>query len=154
MTKKKQLGEEISVEKCGINKPKKGDKCKYGGNRKKPCKNGNCEICFWKSFACMERSKYWSKKNIFTPRQITKNCHKKFLFDCVKCGHEFDIDPHKITQSNNWCQFCSNQKLCDNEYCKTCWEKSFASSSKAKYWSEKNWKNPRQVFKTSATHKR
>ncbi|AGF85052.1 endonuclease [Moumouvirus goulette] len=44
---------------------------------------------------------------------------------------------------------CGGNKLCDNLKCKTCFEKSFASSDKAKYWSKENDVNPRQVFKSS-----
>jgi len=44
---------------------------------------------------------------------------------------------------------CSDKKLCDKEDCKKCFEKSFASHEKAKYWSNKNELKPRQVFKSS-----
>ncbi len=41
---------------------------------------------------------------------------------------------------------CNSKRLCTNEECQTCFENSFASHEKSKYWSEKN---PRQVFKSS-----
>jgi very-short-patch-repair endonuclease len=43
---------------------------------------------------------------------------------------------------------CSSKRLCDNVDCQTCFEKSFSSHEKSKYWSEKNGDvNPSQVFK-------
>jgi very-short-patch-repair endonuclease len=47
---------------------------------------------------------------------------------------------------------CNSKRLCANEECQTCFEKSFASHDKSKYWSEKNGDaKPRQVFKFSHT---
>jgi very-short-patch-repair endonuclease len=37
--------------------------------------------------------------------------------------------------------------LCEDDHCKTCYEKSFSSHPKSKYWNNKNKKSPRQVFK-------
>jgi very-short-patch-repair endonuclease len=47
------------------------------------------------------------------------------------------------------CSFCINQLLCNDTECKTCFEKSFASHEKSKYWSKKNDKKPREVFKST-----
>ena len=45
---------------------------------------------------------------------------------------------------------CNSKRLCDDEKCQTCFEKSFASNEKSKYWSAKNGDvKPRQVFKHS-----
>ena len=50
---------------------------------------------------------------------------------------------------------CNSRKLCDNEDCSTCYNKSFASHNKAEFWSDKNVDeignkiNPRQLFKSS-----
>jgi hypothetical protein len=41
----------------------------------------------------------------------------------------------------------TSQRLCISDQCKYCFEKSFASHEKAKFWSKKNDKNPRQIFK-------
>ena len=40
------------------------------------------EIPFEKSFASHEKSKYWSDKNELKPYQVSKNSHKKYLFNC------------------------------------------------------------------------
>jgi very-short-patch-repair endonuclease len=45
---------------------------------------------------------------------------------------------------------CNSKRLCENEECQTCFEKSFAFYEKSKYWSEKNDDvKPRQVLKGS-----
>ena len=114
------------------------------------CDDGQCKTCFDKSFASNEKSKYWSDKNTLKPRQVFKSSANKYLFDCDNCNHEFNICPDKI-RINRWCSYCCNppKKLCDNVDCKLCFEKSFASHEKAKYWSDKNTLKPRQVFKWS-----
>lgn len=40
------------------------------------CNNNKCKICFKKSFASQPKSKYWSKENNITPRQIRKSSGK------------------------------------------------------------------------------
>ena len=44
---------------------------------------------------------------------------------------------------------CDSKRLCDDEECQTCFEKSFASHSKSKFWSDKNKLKPRKEFKIS-----
>jgi len=106
--------------------------------------------CFNKSFVSNNKSKYWSNKNELKPRQVFKSSSKQFLFDC-ECGHEFPLILNDCN-SGNWCSYCSNppKKLCDNNYCDKCFEKSFASHEKSKYWSNKNELKPRQIFKSSS----
>jgi very-short-patch-repair endonuclease/DNA-directed RNA polymerase subunit RPC12/RpoP len=93
------------------------------------------------------KSKFWSDKNEKKPNEVKLNSHKKFWFDC-ECGHQFESSLLNINQANNWCPYCSNppKKLCDNENCKDCFVKSFASHEKSKYWSNDNELKPRQVF--------
>ena len=114
----------------------------------KLCDNNNCQSCYEKSFASHERNKNWSEKNELTPRQIFKGSNSKYWFKC-ECQHEFEIRPNDITTRNRFCPYCGHIKLCDNNNCQTCYEKSFASSEKRKNWSEKNKLTPRQVFKSS-----
>jgi len=122
--------------------------CNYGGNAQKLCKE-DCIICFNKSFASHEKAKYWSNKNELKSRNVFKNSTKKILFDCNKCNHEFLITPSDVNSCGNWCGFCENRKLCYNDNCKYCFEKSFASHEKAKYWSKDNIDVPRYIFKSS-----
>jgi hypothetical protein len=105
-------------------------------------------IPYEKSFASQKKSKFWSKKNEKQPSECRKSSHSKYLFDCEKCGHEFENSLGHITNSNRWCSFCANQKLCDNEDCEMCFEKSFASHEKHIFWSVTNDKIPREVFKS------
>ena len=106
-------------------------------------------IPFERSFAAHPKSQFWNyERNIGKPSDYALNSHKKFWFDCNKCGHCFDSSCLNINQANNWCPYCSNppKKLCDNENCKKCFDQSFASHKKSKYWSNDNELKPRQVF--------
>jgi hypothetical protein len=78
------------------------------------------------------KSKFWSNRNENKPNEVALNSHKKLRFDC-ECGHQFEISLLNINQANNWFGYCSNppQKLCNNENCNSCFEKSFASHEKS-----------------------
>ena len=66
------------------------------------CKN-DCDVCFERSFASHEKSKFWNvelnskivltkfKKKIdcSSPRQVFKNSNDKFWFNCDECNHSF-----------------------------------------------------------------
>jgi hypothetical protein len=106
------------------------------------------DILFENSFASHEKAKYWSDKNELKPNEITKGSSKKFWFNCNECGHEFLQSPNNIS-TNSWCAYCNSYKLCDNTECKICFEKSFASHEKAKYWNTKNELPARQGCKFS-----
>jgi very-short-patch-repair endonuclease/DNA-directed RNA polymerase subunit RPC12/RpoP len=124
-----------------------GNWCSYCSN-KILCKNDNCKECFEKSFASHPKSTRWSKLNKLTPIQVFKSSQKKFWFNCDKCTHNFEARLSDINNKNRWCPYCSHQKLC-NQDCDDCFEKSFASHLKSKFWSYKNKLKPRQVFKSS-----
>jgi len=120
--------------------------CPYCVNQKL-CNNDECKECFNKSFASHEKAKFWSSKNLISPRQIVKGTNKKYWFNCDKCCHEFIKVIHAITGSiNGWCPYCDNKKMCDDDDCKECFNKSFASHEKSKFWSIKNPKNPKYLF--------
>jgi hypothetical protein len=75
------------------------------------------------------------------------NQAKKYWFTCDICYHSFDTIIYSIFKGS-WCGFCANKRLCNNEDCSECFNKSFASHSKATYWSEKNGAlTPRQIYK-------
>lgn len=101
------------------------------------------------TFASHPKAKYWSNKNVKRPEDCALNSHKKYWFDCDKCGHEFENDLNHINTSKRWCLFCSNQKLCKNENCSMCFNKSFASHPKSNYFSKINKLAPREVFLSS-----
>ena len=130
-----------------------GSWCPYCSNQKL-CKNdedNECEYCFEKSFASHERAQNWSILNTENSRDVFKSSNKKYLFDCSVCNHSFDKTLNSIT-SGRWCPYCSNQKLCKDDKCEFCFEKSFASEEDSKYWSPKNRIiEPKDVFKSSHT---
>jgi very-short-patch-repair endonuclease len=124
--------------------------CSYCSSSPKLLCDKDCEKCFNKSFVSHEKSKYWSPKNNIIPRQVFLNTPTKFWFNCNKCTHEFDMRISDITNNEQWCPYCSNKALCTNEKCIDCYNKSFASYEKSKYWSDKNSVKPRDVFKGTA----
>lgn len=111
-------------------------------------------IPFEKSFASNPKSKFWSNKNKFLPNEILNNkSHIKYWFYCVKCNHHFDISLNHVSEGK-WCRYCNGNELCNNNDCKFCFDKSFASCEKSKYWlTELNLGlTPRQVCKNSGKH--
>ena len=121
--------------------------CPYCSNPpQKLCENNNCKLCFNKSFASHSKSKYWSSLNKLFPRNVFIGTQTKYLFDCNVCNHHFECCPNNISSNNNWCPYCTNQKLCNDNNCLACFNKSFASHDKSKYWSKKNKSKPREIF--------
>ena len=146
----------------GLDKITSGCWCPYCC---KPCKNlcesDNCKHCFKNSFASHEKSKFWHpNKNIgLKPRDIHLNSTNISWFKCPDCNHDFDKVTYSI-MNGHWCPFCSNQRLCENNNCNLCYNKSFASHEKSKYWNyikninKKDEKiKPRNVFKSSTSKK-
>jgi very-short-patch-repair endonuclease len=105
-----------------------------------------------RSFASHEKAKYWSKKNgDVKPENVFKSSHKEYWFDCDKCKHSFDKALNSVVRGN-WCPYCAGKKMCEPQDCEFCFNTSFASHDKAKFWSEKNGSvKPRAVFKSSHT---
>ena len=132
----------------GISSVTNGKWCIYCSNLKL-CSKEDCKICFEKSFASHEKAIYWCDKNDLQPRYIVKNTHKKYWFNCDKCPHIFDIILTNIIKGQ-WCSYCNgNHKLCNDNDCKICYDKSFESHEKSKYWSIHNELKPRQVHLNS-----
>ena len=103
-----------------------------------------------KTFAEHPKSKNWSSKNKVSPIDIPYGYYKKFWFDCDKCSHDFETNINSVANLGTWCPYCGGKKICDNNNCNECFEKSFASHEKSKYWSKNNNKNPRTIFKSTA----
>jgi very-short-patch-repair endonuclease len=118
------------------------------------CNNQDCRICFCRSFAYDNKSKYWSTKNILKPRQIVGSTTDKFYFNCIDCGHDFLMSLRNI-RSGNWCSLCSSNEKCMIPDCKLCVNKYFSSVEKSKYWSVNNidesgvFIDPKFVYKSS-----
>lgn len=141
-----ECGHEFSIAINSITRSK-SQWCQYCAHRTL-CENDNCQKCFENSFASSPKAEFWSLKNEILPRQLFKSGTFLAFFDC-SCGHDFSSTLNNITSKNRWCPFCSNEQLCDKDECESCFEKSFAVSERAAYWSPKNQILPRMVFKNS-----
>jgi hypothetical protein len=118
------------------------------GKEKKLC-DKNCMICFDRSFASnYDRAICWAADECM-PWEISKWSHKKIKFNCTDCDHQFESRLDEITQRNQWCNYCANKKLCEED-CDICYEKSFASHPRKNKWSLENDCEPREVFKSSS----
>ncbi len=121
------------------------------GNQKL-CSKEDCELCLEASFASHPKAEFWSDKNKLSPREVFKQSHVKYWFMCFESGHEFEIALSSVT-NEQWCSYpcCGNQKLCFEKDCDICWEASFASHPRTKFWHQplNNDINPRDVFKQS-----
>lgn len=126
------------------------EKCESKKGRSKFCDENDCLFCFKRSFAGHYRSQYIDKDEKIDPRYIGRSSHKILEFNCNVCGHKFVKDPHSVS-FGEWCPYHTSQKLCeDNDNCKLCFNKSFASNPKSKEWNyELNKSIPRQVFNQS-----
>lgn len=124
----------------------RGRRCSYCCSRKL-CDKEECQICFEKSFASNEKSKFWNyqKNNNISPREVFKNSKTKYIFDCEICKHDFELELNSAN-NNQWCSYCGNKKLCLNKNCEYCFNKSFASHPLVYKFSEKNEKKPRDIF--------
>ena len=128
--------------------------CPYCANYSdKLCDDNDCAHCFNRSFASHEKAKFWHPtKNKLTPRQALKCCNNKFWFTCPNCNHDFDMSLLSVSRGR-WCPYCAQYggKLCYDDDCEHCFNKSFASHEKAKFWHPKNRLTPRQVKKCSGS---
>ena len=129
---------------------RKGSWCPYCSKSGwRHCKNFDCKWCFNRSFASNPKSKFWhpTKNGELTPLLVAKCTDKICWFKCETCNHDLDMSIELI-HTGYWCRYCSstNWKHCGDKYCKWCFERSFASHSKAKFWNKtKNEKNILEV---------
>ena len=103
----------------------------------KLCEEEDCEFCFKKSVAGLLENKKTEKGNLKVDLWIeNKNSKKPFgvmkgsatvecWFKCDNCPHEFQRTPIYLSM-NMWCPYCSSspEKLCENNNCEYCNEKS------------------------------
>jgi very-short-patch-repair endonuclease len=83
----------------------RGNMCQYCHNLIMCKEKMNCQTCRNKSFASIERSYCWSKKNLKNPNEVFKSTATKFWFDCDKCGNDFESKLCHITDGS-WCPKC------------------------------------------------
>lgn len=101
------------------------------------CKINNCTSCRAKTLAMNARVvECWhpTKNEGFTPRDVFRcSCKKKVTLKCDICPHDFEALPCNLTYSGNWCPYCASghNKLCSDANCEWCFNRSFASYTKA-----------------------
>lgn len=131
-----------------FSKKSTGSRCPYCAHLEL-CKD-DCDICFNNSFKSHYRIKDWCYiRNEEDPRFVFKCTSKYYWLKCDKCPHYFQQCLSNVVYYDSWCPYCANQKLCEDDDCIVCFNKSFASHWRAKYWLSKNKLTPRQVFKNS-----
>jgi hypothetical protein len=115
----------------------------------KLCDDEDCWYCFTNSFASEPRCEFWSRKNALYPRQVNKLSTKAIWFDCDECSHSFKAKLASVVRKNRWCPYCDNRKLCKDDDCVECFDKSLASCEYAHLWSATNEQLPREVWRYS-----
>ena len=127
----------------------KGHLCPFCANQNL-CGEKECKICYKKSLASIKESKYWNYSlNNIDPIKVFLGSNNRYSFNCNICNHTFQIKPCEMKYKNKWCTYCSGGFLCTDNDCNICFNKSFASHPKSKYFSKKNNVNPRKLFKNS-----
>jgi Protein of unknown function (DUF559) len=118
------------------------------------CGKEECMMCRERSFADHPKAQYWSTKNEYKPIQIPLGSRKLITFDCP-CGHEFTSPASIVGMQKSWCKYCCDQvqSFCENLECKSCHERSFASSHRIGNWDPKNTANPRFISKRGSKSK-
>lgn len=120
------------------------------------CGKLECKACTPRSFHGHEKAQYWSNKNTVKPHQLFRKEQAKYLFDCP-CGHEILKSIRDISFCGTWCPYCagagSHSLLCENNDCKPCHNRSFASVPRSKHLHPDCEINPRMTFKGSGTIK-
>ncbi len=112
------------------------------------CHRPECTICEERRFAYHQFAPYYSDKNEEDIWDLIKGSNKHYIFTCDICNHDSEQTLSNITRPDcpGFCRYCSGELLCGDRECKPCFDRSFASHEKAKYWSEKNDKKPWEVL--------
>jgi hypothetical protein len=121
------------------------------------CENETCNFCYNRSLASIERIvRCWSSTET-KPRNYLKSTKFEIELICDNeiCKHKFISSPLNLTSQNpTWCPYCCvpAKKLCDDENCLQCFERSFASHPLSKQWNEEENKiSARKIFKHTNT---
>jgi very-short-patch-repair endonuclease len=111
------------------NSKSSGNGCPYCSN-KKLC--GKCEFCLEKS--CFRYKDIWSDNNNQECEYVALQSHKKFIFNCDICSHEYYQRLDSKTNQGLGCPYCSNRKRCGD--CELCLKNSCFRYKDT--WSDKN----------------
>uniref|UniRef100_A0A6C0JUD1 Treble clef zinc finger domain-containing protein n=1 Tax=viral metagenome TaxID=1070528 RepID=A0A6C0JUD1_9ZZZZ len=97
-------------------------------NKRKLCET-ECDDCIKRSFAAFENEEIlamWSEDNVLLPHQVVINSSKKFLFDCIGCGHQISHYLNKMMKKLHWCNYCGREQICGKKDCEFCFVITFA----------------------------
>jgi very-short-patch-repair endonuclease len=85
------------------------------------------------SFAEHPKSQFLVDKDIDVSKIKCGSC-MKYLFQCDKCNHQFESAISNVVALGRWCPYCCvpSRKLCHNDECNDCFQRSFASHPKSK----------------------
>lgn len=123
--------------------------CPFCSNQRL-CSEVDCQMCLEKSCASHERmAASWSPENALRARDVFLQSNKKVIFNCIVCHHRHHTAPNGYCSRTGSCVYCANQRLCENEECILCFQKSFASHPKVMCWSPTNPMTPRSMFQGS-----
>jgi len=97
-----------------------------------------------------------SKQNfIIDPYKIAEKSNTiLFWFDCKECNHHFVTDPLHIVKDNQFCPYCAGKKLCNDDECKFCFEKSFGNHPRSDFWDYDKNKNIKPYTLALSSHKK
>lgn len=118
------------------------------------CENLACRMCFQSSFASLRDS--WMMIDKDLGLRLRKNNTEKYDFKCIVCKHVYDKSLTAHTNMKSGCPFCSsgNGRLCDDDNCDHCFNRSFASHPDVDMFNtERNEISPREVFLSSGKRK-
>ena len=124
---------------------KRGDNCPYCSNHIL-CNDMECKKCFEKSCASNKNLMEKWAKNVINPRNIFLNSSIMINWKCNLCKHIHNQSPNNKFGKNSGCPYCSNSKLCNDNDCEECFNKSCASIKEfCEIWGKNNL-TPRDVF--------
>ena len=88
-----------------------------------------------KTFSAHKKAEFWhpTLNGDVKPDDIAIRSRRKCWFKCPDCPHDFKKSLDSMAKGS-WCPYCANKKLCGDEKCIYCFEKSFALNPMAEHW--------------------
>lgn len=99
--------------------------------KKKLCGQQECGLCFKRSLAALPQVQSFIIANpTIDPNTVAISCNERYNWQCDKCPHTF-LKRVNTVQRGSWCPYCASKRLCGNETCMHCFNRSLASSPRA-----------------------
>jgi len=116
---------------CDVTRANHPSWCPYCAGRSL-CRQEECKHCWDRSLASWPfpaKLQCFRKGGNDEPHTVSISSNKKFKFQCDQCSHVFKSVLSSVTNPKHpsWCPYCAGQKLCRQEECKHCWDRSLAS---------------------------